>query len=375
MSIRSPEERRDFAARDDIAPRWAAKNVRIVGSPLWSAEADLEGELKEHGYEGEFWTWAVLGIDLMPESIIHTEDLGRSFGTIKAVDGLSMDVPAGIVFGFLGPNGAGKTTTIHLLLGILEPSQGWARVLGFDTRTQAHEIRKKSGALLEFSGLYERMSAEDNLELYGRIYCMSASERKARAKELLTHLELWDRRKEKVGNWSRGMKQKIAIARALFHRPPLVFLDEPTAGLDPVAAAALHADLTGLVAREGVTVFLNTHNLAEAEKLCAQVGVIRNGKLLALGNPDELRLGEGGSKVEIFGRGFDEKTLTLLQARPEVQRVEIQNGRLIIDIRAESRIGPLITLIVQSGAEVEDITRGGESLEDLFLVLMQREDQ
>lgn len=311
----------------------------------------------------------------MPESIIHTEHLCRSFGTIKAVDDLSIDVPAGIVFGFLGPNGAGKTTTIHLLLGILEPSQGRAWVLGFDTRTQADEIREKSGALLEFSGLYERLSAEDNLDLYGRIYRMSAPERKARARELLSHLELWDRRKEKVINWSRGMKQKLVIARALFHHPPLVFLDEPTAGLDPIAAAALHEDLISLVAREGVTVFLNTHNLAEAEKLCAMVGVIRRGKLLALGNPDELRLREGDNKVEIIGDGFDEQTLTLLQARPEVQHAEIQNGRLMIDIRGKNKIGPLITLIVQSGAEVEDISRRGESLEDLFMTLMQEENQ
>ena len=169
------------------------------------------------------------------------------------------------------------------------------------------------------------------------------------------------------------MKQKIAIARALFHHPPLVFLDEPTAGLDPVAAAALHADLSSLVAREGVTVFLNTHNLADAEKLCAQVGIIRKGKLLASGNPHELRFREGGNKVQICGRGFDEKTLTLLQARPEVQRAELQNDRLLIDLRGESRIGPLVTLIVQSGAEVEDISRAGGNLEDLFLTLMQED--
>jgi len=311
----------------------------------------------------------------MPESIIHTEYLCRSFGTIKAVDGLSMDVPAGIVFGFLGPNGAGKTTTIHLLLGLLEPTQGRARVMGFDTRSQADEIRNRSGALLEFSGLYERMSAEDNLDLFGRIYCMSGPERKARAKELLTHLDLWDRRKEKVGNWSRGMKQKIAIARALFHHPPLVFLDEPTAGLDPVAAAALHADLTSLVANEGVTVFLNTHNLAEAEKLCAQVGVIRNGKLIAIGNPDELRSRNSLHKIEIIGSGFTEETLTLVQARPEVKQAEIQNGRLLIELNGGNIIGPLVTLIVKSGAEIEDISRGGESLEDLFLTLMQEENQ
>src|SRR5215216_686878 len=317
----------------------------------------------------------MIGIEWMSESIIHTEDLSRSFGTIKAVDGLSMDVPAGIVFGFLGPNGAGKTTTIHLLLGLVEPTQGKASVMGFDTRSQADEIRKKSGALLEFSGLYERMSAEDNLDLYGRIYRIPGPERKARAKELLTHFDLWDRRKEKVGNWSRGMKQKIAIARALFHHPPLIFLDEPSAGLDPVAAAALHADLTRLVANEGVTVFLNTHNLAEAEKLCAQVGVIRKGKLLALGNLDELRLREGRHKIEIIGHGFDEKTLTLLRARQEVKQAEIRNGRLMMDVRGDGKIGSLVTLIVQAGAEIEDISRGGESLEDLFLTLMQEENQ
>jgi ABC-2 type transport system ATP-binding protein len=247
--------------------------------------------------------------------------------------------------------------------------------MGFDTRSQANEIRNRSGALLEFSGLYERMSAEDNLDLYGRIYCMSGPERKARTKELLTHLDLWDRRKEKVGNWSRGMNQKIAIARALFHHPPLVFLDEPTAGLDPVAAAALHADLTSLVATEGVTVFLNTHNLAEAEKLCAQVGVIRNGKLIASGSPDELRLRNSGDRVEIIGKGFNEKTLTLLRARPEVKQAEFQNGRLSIELNGENKIGPLETLIVQSGAEIEDIDRGEESLEDLFLTLMQEENQ
>lgn len=311
----------------------------------------------------------------MPESIIHTEHLCRSFGTIAAVDDLSIDVPSGIIFEFLGPNGAGKTTTIHLLLGLLEPSAGQARVMGSDTRSQADEIRAKSGALLEFSGLYERMSAEDNLDLYGRIYRMPGPKRKARAKELLTHLDLWDRRQEKVGKWSRGMKQKLAVARALFHHPPLIFLDEPTAGLDPVAAAALHADLTSLVTREGVTVFLNTHNLAEAEKLCARVGVIRNGKLITMGNPDDLRLGKGGHKVEIIGHGFNEQSLTLLQARPEVERAEIQTNRLLIELRGQSPVGPLVTLIVQSGGEVEEIRRTGTRLEDIFLTLMKEENQ
>src|SRR5579885_3618104 len=208
----------------------------------------------------------------MVEYAIRTEGLTRHFGPVIAVDHLSLEVPAGIVFGFLGQNGAGKTTTIHLLLGLLEPTSGQANVLGYDVRTQSDKIRARSGALLEFAGLYERMSAEDNLDLYGRIYRLPAPVRQARIKELLTHRDLWERRRDLVGTWSRGMKQKLAVARALFHHPPLVFLDEPTAGFDPLAAV-LREDLARLVAREGVTVFLNTHNLTEAEKLCAQVAV------------------------------------------------------------------------------------------------------
>ncbi len=307
----------------------------------------------------------------MSETVIRTDHLSRTFGAVRAVDDLSLEVPAGIVFGFLGPNGAGKTTTIHLLLGLLEPTHGEAEVLGFDTRTQAGDIRTHSGALLEFAGLYERMTAEDNLDLYGRIYHMPSSERNARIKELLTHLDLWDRRKEQVGKWSRGMKQKLAVARALFHHPPLIFLDEPTAGFDPIAAAALRTDLAAIVAREGVTVFLTTHNLTEAEKLCAQVGVIRNGKLLMVGNPDELRMSKVSPHVEIAGRGFTEQILASLRGRPEVASLEQQSGRLLIELRDESEISPLVRMIVVSGGEVEEVCRGESSLEDVFLTLMK----
>lgn len=309
----------------------------------------------------------------MPEPIIRTEHLSRFFGTVKAVDDLSLEVPAGIVFGFLGPNGAGKTTTIHLLLGLLEPNGGQARVLGFDTRTQADDIRARSGALLEFAGLYERMSAQDNLDLYGRIYRMSAPARQARIKELLTHLDLWDRRRDQVGTWSRGMKQKLAVARALFHHPPLIFLDEPTAGFDPVAAAALRDDLASLVAREGVTVFLNTHNLTEAEKLCAQVAVIRQGKLVTVGAPDVLRARTGGPQAEIVGRGFTEQMLATLRERPEVARADLHNSHFLLELRGESEVGPLVSLLVHAGAEVEEVRRGKASLEDVFLTLMEED--
>jgi ABC-2 type transport system ATP-binding protein len=218
------------------------------------------------------------------------------------------------------------------------------------------------------------MTAEDNLDLYGRIYHMPAAERRVRIKELLTHLDLWDRRKDQVSKWSRGMKQKLAVARALLHHPPLIFLDEPTAGFDPVAAATLRNDLASLVAREGVTVFLTTHNLTEAEKLCAQVGVIRQGKLLTIGNPDELRLRTGGPQAEIVGHGFNDQLLALLRERPEVANAELQNNHLTIELRGESKVGPLVSLIVRSGGEVEEVRKGKASLEDVFLTLMEEEN-
>jgi ABC-2 type transport system ATP-binding protein len=309
----------------------------------------------------------------MTETAIRIENLTRNFETVRAVDGLSLEVASGIIFGFLGPNGAGKTTTINLLLGLLEPTSGRAEVLGFDTRTQADEVRTRTGALLEHPGVYEQLTAEDNLEFYGRIWRMPATERQARIKELLTHAGVWERRKERVGTWSKGMKQKLALARAMLHRPPLVFLDEPTAGLDVVAAAAVREDLESLAAREGVTVFLTTHNMAEAERLCSQVAVIREGKLLAIGHPDKLRARAGGPRVEIVGRGFSDRALQLLRARPEVVAAEVQNQHLELDLREETDTAPLVSLLVGAGVQVEEVRRGKASLEEVFLTLMEEE--
>ncbi|MHB1417475.1 MAG: ABC transporter ATP-binding protein [Chloroflexota bacterium] len=309
----------------------------------------------------------------MAEIAIRTNALTRLFGANRAVDNISMEVPKGIVFGFLGPNGSGKTTTIRLLLGLLEPTQGQAEVLGFDTQNRADEIRLRTGALLEHPGLYERLSAEDNLEFYGRVWHIPAAERQARIKELFNHLGLWERRRDQVGTWSRGMKQKLAVARVLLHRPSLVFLDEPTAGLDPVAAAALRDDLENLVAQEGTTVFLTTHNLTEAEKLCGRVGVIREGRLLAVGHPDELRARTGTARAEVVGRGFGEDLLARLRARPEVTAAEIRNGRLVMDLHEETEIAPLVSLLVAAGAEVEEVHKGKASLEEAFLQMMEED--
>ena len=303
---------------------------------------------------------------------IRTDHLTRDFGTLRAVDGLSIDVPSGIVFGFLGPNGSGKTTTIRLLLGLLEATSGRAEVLGRDVARDAAFVRERAGALLEHPGLYERLSAEDNLDFYGRVWQMPGAARRARIKELLSHLGLWDRRTEQIGKWSRGMKQKLAVARTLLHRPSLVFLDEPTAGLDPVAAAALRDDLARLAAREGATVFLTTHNLGEAEKLCAQVAVIRQGRLLAVGHPDQLRA-RSSARAEIAGRNLGDAVVTALRARPEVKAVEMVNGRLQLELDDNADMAALVSLIVSTGGLVEEARRDKASLEDVFLTLMEEE--
>jgi ABC-2 type transport system ATP-binding protein len=302
-----------------------------------------------------------------------TRDFEAEKSPVRAVDSLTLEVPAGTIFGFLGPNGAGKTTTIRLLLGLLEPTAGWAQVLGYDTRTQANEARARTGALLEHTGIYEQLSAGDNLEFYARAWRLPKPEHQARIKELLTGMGLWERRGDRAGTWSRGMKQKLALARALLHRPSLVLLDEPTAGLDVPSAAAVRDDLAELAEREGTTIFLTTHNMAEAEKLCSQVAVIRQGKLVAVGHPDELRARAGGPHVEIVGRGFTADALALLRARSEVAAVDANNGRLVIDLVQEMEVAPLIRLLLGTGAEVEEVRRGKASLEDVFLTLMKEE--
>ena len=305
----------------------------------------------------------------MAELALRAVGLTRDFGAVRAVDGLSFDVPRGIVFGFLGPNGSGKTTTIRLFLGLLDPSAGSASVLGFDTRHEGDEIRARCGALLEFNGLYERMTARDNLEFYARAYRMDAQDRAARIRELLEHIGLWDRRDDLVGGWSRGMKQKLAVARALLPRPDLIFLDEPTAGLDPGAGAALRNDLETLARQEGTTIFLTTHHLADAERLCARVAVIRAGKLLAVGSPADLRAQRGGGRLEMRGR-FSEAAVAALRAHPIVESATLDEVGLHVQMRTSESPAPLVRLLVERGAEVEEVRRQA-SLEDAFLALTE----
>jgi ABC-2 type transport system ATP-binding protein len=300
---------------------------------------------------------------------IQAEELVRDFGAIRALDHLSFEVPAGIVFGFLGPNGAGKTTAIRTFLGLVDPTSGSARVLGFDTRREGDRIRERAGALLENHGLYERLTAEQNLDFAGRVWRMPAGERRARIRELLDQFGLWDRRDEAAGKWSRGMKQKLAVARAVFHRPPLVFLDEPTAGLDPVASAALREDLASLATGQGVTVFLTTHNLVEAERLCDLVGVIRRGRLAALGPPASLRPNDSAT-LKVVGTGLDEAIAAAARALSGVVSAELKDGVLGVRLAVDARPHALVAMLVERGVGIDEVRRDRQSLEETFLELV-----
>lgn len=304
---------------------------------------------------------------------IQTNQLTRSFGNLKAVDRLTLEVPRGTVFGFLGPNGSGKTTTIRLLLGLLDADAGNAQVLGFDTRTQANEVRVRCGALLEHHGLYERLSAAENLDYYGRIWHMSKVAREKRIRELLEPLDLFNRRDEPIGKWSRGMKQKLAVARALMHHPELVFLDEPTAGLDPVASANLRDDLASLVAQEGVTIFLTTHNLAEAEKLCTRVGVINHGQLLAIGSPAELRSKTSAPRLYVTGQGINSQVVENIKNNALIKKIQKQNGKLVMDLNDLTRSHEIVAQLVGIGVQIDEVLKEKVDLEDVFLQLVEEE--
>ncbi len=302
---------------------------------------------------------------------ITTQNLSRDYGEVRALDRLSIEVPAGTIFGLLGPNAAGKTTVIRLLLGLVEPTEGEGTVLGFNIRKHGDEIRRRTGALFGHPGLYERLSAYDNLDYFARIWRMPEVSRRVRIETLMHHFGLWERRYEIVGAWGRGMQQKLAIARTLLHQPPVVFFDEPTSGLDTMAAAALRKELAALSRSEGVTIFLTTHNLAEAEQLCDSVGLMREGKLLTVGSPADLRRHSQSPQLEILGRGIDEDVLTLLRKRPEVEAAHAAEGSLLIDLSGDVDTSPLVSLLVESGVDVQEVRRRTTTLESTFLALME----
>lgn len=307
--------------------------------------------------------------------IITTHGLTRTFGATPAVDALTLEVFPGEVFGFLGHNGAGKTTTVRLLNGVLTPSAGEARVLGLDPIADGPALRRQTGVLTENPSLDERLSARTNLSLYADLYGVPKAEVRTRVKELLATFDLLDRADDKVGGYSKGMKQRLALARCLLHRPVLLFLDEPTAALDPVATRQVH-DMILHSARAGHTVFINTHNLIEAQRLCDRVGVMEHGRLAAIGAPHDLaRRLVRALDVEIEVAPEDvpatERTLT---ARSGLSCTAQRQGVLLVSGAERTAIPDLLAALVSSGVRIYQVTPREPTLEDVYFALHRNQE-
>ncbi|OLC05545.1 MAG: hypothetical protein AUH78_03860 [Gemmatimonadetes bacterium 13_1_40CM_4_69_8] len=308
--------------------------------------------------------------------MISARGLTRAFDGTVAVEHLSFDVPNGKLCALLGPNGAGKTTTVRMLLGLIGPTTGTARVAGhvLGRGPNANRaLRAACGLLTETPGFYDRVSAWDNLLFFGRLYGVADDVLKPRLEHYLRAMELWDRREGRVGEFSKGMKQRLAIIRALFHDPKVVFLDEPTSGLDPEAALAVRELILSLKA-EGRTILVCTHNLDEAERLADLVGILRR-RLLAFGTLDELRAGTGGRgragngrtvRVRLVDAAADHAAA--LAALPGVRAVTPAATTLTVRVEDFAAVVPrLVARLVEHGAAVLEVRPEAESLESVYL--------
>ena len=238
----------------------------------------------------------------------HGRRLVREFkGGIRAVDGIDLEVPPGEIYGFLGPNGAGKSTTVHMLTTLLPPTAGSATVAGFDVATQGPEVRRRIGAALQEAALDKFLTGREHFELQGGLHGLSKADRAARATELLERVGLTDAADRKVGGYSGGMKRRLDLALALVHRPSILFLDEPTTGLDPQSRSALWEEVARLAHDDGVTVFLTTQYLEEADVLADRVGIIDRGRIVAEGTPQALKAEIGRSTVEAMPADPDDR--------------------------------------------------------------------
>jgi ABC-2 type transport system ATP-binding protein len=309
----------------------------------------------------------------MADPVIVSTNLTRRFGETIAVDNLTIEVHAGEILGFLGHNGAGKTTTVRLLNGVLDPTSGSAEVLGLDPQRDGPRLRARTGVLTETPSLDERLTARDNLTIYADLFGVPRADVRRRVDELLSEFDLADRAHERVGGYSRGMKQRLALARALLHRPELVFLDEPTAGLDPVAAQHVHELIERLARREGGTVFLCTHNLVEAQRLCDRVAVLERGRLVALGTPADLaRQYVHRLDVEVeVSAGQIELARQVCRGLPDLVRGEPAEaqGLLTVVVTGREAIPDLLAALVQNQVRVYRIAAHEADLEQVYFAL------
>jgi ABC-2 type transport system ATP-binding protein len=298
---------------------------------------------------------------------IDARALSKSFGERPAVEGLTFDVQEGEVFGLLGPNGAGKTTTVRMLTGLLQPSSGEATVLGLDVRTGGERLRRAVGLLTEQPGLYDRLTAEENLRFFIKLNELDERAAWARAVRYLERFGLGGREHEPAGSYSKGMRQKLAIVRAIVHEPKVIFLDEPTSGLDPEAARTVR-DAVAELASEGRTIILCSHNLPEVERLCARVGVVK-GKLLAVSTVRALR--RQGSAVKVRVDGEAARFANVLKSLPFAPGALADGETLTVTLERDQDVPEVITALVKAGARVHSAVPAERALEEVYLDLVK----
>lgn len=304
--------------------------------------------------------------------MIDTENLTRRFGSLTAVDNLTLHVDEGEVFGFLGPNGAGKTTTVRMLCCLIGKTSGKAKLSDFTTDSEDNclKIRRLVGLLPENVGLYDSLSAYRNLDFYGRLYDVPEPKRRENIEKLLSLLGILDRKDDAVGTFSKGTKQKIAIARALIHEPQILFLDEPTANLDPEAAKTVR-DFILELKKEKRTIFLNTHNLDEAERLCDRIGILKT-KLIAVDSPKNLERSLYNRKTIVHLERVTEQVLSSVKGLGFVKNVKTSDNKLILDMDNPEKDNPsLIRAIVAAEGSIQYVTELKSTLEDVYLKLIR----
>jgi ABC-2 type transport system ATP-binding protein len=311
-------------------------------------------------------------------SIIEAKELTKTFDSHTAVDHLNFKVEEGEVFGLLGPNGAGKTTTIRMLACLISPSEGSATVSGHKIDENPLLVRQAVGILTENPSLYERLTAQENMDFFAEAYNLSEpQEKSSRIKELLEFFDLWERRNDKVATFSKGMKQKLAIARAFVHKPPILYLDEPTAGLDPESSKEVRDLMEMLSRREKHTILLCTHHLEDAEKLCSRVMIINKGKSVIVGTPEELRNRIAGPPtVQINLRKLNPKIIKATKRVSHVRRVDADKSTSILTIGLDdvsSGTPEVVKSIVDAGGLVLAVNVLRPSLEEAYLKLIKEE--
>ncbi|WP_208752624.1 ABC transporter ATP-binding protein [Corallococcus carmarthensis] len=304
------------------------------------------------------------------EGGLRVRGLAKRFGERTAVEDLTFDVRPGEVFGLLGPNGAGKTTTVRMLTGLLKPSSGDAEVWGHSVTRDGESLRKVVGLLTEQPGLYDRLTARENLRFFMKLHELDESTAWPRAKHYLDRFGLGGREDDACGGFSKGMRQKLAIVRTLVHDPRVIFLDEPTSGLDPESARTVR-DAVAELASEGRTIVLCSHNLAEVERLCERVAVVRR-RLLALGPVRELR--RAGQALDVRVEGDAEAFVPALGALPFKPNVLVEGGRLRVMVADEAQAPDVVACLVGAGARVHSVVPAQRPLEEVYLDLLREEE-